>query len=154
MVLPRGLLFLLPSLPPVQFWLPGYPAYKLNHTRYTRASETDPLEADEDRPRRHREYHASSTSSASSASHLLLPLPPPVFLALGARCACIPYTSAFQGTDICVVRPLSARETQCVTSSAFWFGSERGLWAPRQAARRKRGDVEFELRRVLSVIYV
>jgi len=39
-----------------------------------------------------------------------LPLPPPVFLALGARRACVPYTPAFQGIDLRVVRPLSARE--------------------------------------------
>jgi hypothetical protein len=36
--------------------------------------------------------------------------PPPVFLALGARRACVPYTPAFQGIDIRVVRPLGARE--------------------------------------------
>jgi len=41
---------------------------------------------------------------------MLPPPPPPVFLALGARRACVPYTPAFQGIDIRVVRPLSARE--------------------------------------------
>ena len=35
---------------------------------------------------------------------------PPVFLALGARRACVPYTPAFQGLDTRVVRPVSARE--------------------------------------------
>jgi hypothetical protein len=53
---------------------------------------------------------------SSSASSRLLPppppvvAPPPVFLALGARRACVPYTPAFQGIDLRVVRPLSARE--------------------------------------------
>ncbi|ETW76790.1 hypothetical protein HETIRDRAFT_430105 [Heterobasidion irregulare TC 32-1] len=39
---------------------------------------------------------------------------PPVFLALGARRACIPYTPAFQGLDLRVVRPVSAREKLAV----------------------------------------
>ncbi len=42
-----------------------------------------------------------------ASSHLP---PPPVFLALGARRACVPYTPAFQGIDLRVVRPLGARE--------------------------------------------
>ncbi|THH12180.1 hypothetical protein EW146_g7801 [Bondarzewia mesenterica] len=40
--------------------------------------------------------------------------PPPVFLALGARRACIPYTPAFQGLDLRVVRPVTARERLAV----------------------------------------
>ena len=98
-----------PPLPPVQFWLPGYPAYKLDHAYTARAGPS----ADEGRrrERRHRDHQASSSaSSASSASRLLPPPAPPVFLALGARRACIPYTPAFQGIDTRVVRPLSARE--------------------------------------------
>ena len=49
-------------------------------------------------------------ASASSTARALPPTPPPVFLALGARCACVPYTLAFRGFDIRVVRPLSVRE--------------------------------------------
>jgi len=52
---------------------------------------------------------------SSSASSHLLPPPPPVvtpplvFLALGARRACVPYTPAFQSIDLRIVRPLSTR---------------------------------------------
>jgi hypothetical protein len=91
-----------PPLPPVQFWLPGYPAYKLDHARDAGAE-----------PRRHRgEPGSPSSSTRSSAQSLLVQQrpPPPVFLALGARRACVPYTPAFQGVDLRVVRPLSARE--------------------------------------------
>jgi hypothetical protein len=96
-------------LPPVQFWLPGYPAYKLDHARAGGGGDarTSP-------PRRHNrgEQPASPSSTRSSAQSLLLQQrpPPPVFLALGARRACVPYTPAFQGVDLRVVRPLSARE--------------------------------------------
>lgn len=94
-------------LPPVQFWLPGYPAYKLDHARAGSGGDarTSP-------PRRHRAEPASPSSTRSSAQSLLLQQrpPPPVFLALGARRACVPYTPAFQGIDLRVVRPLSARE--------------------------------------------
>ena len=106
-----------PPLPPVQFWLPGFPAYKMNLGRSGKnASATT---EDDRRRRRHRDHHhtsltsasVSSVSSASSTSGVLQsPPPPPVFLALGARRACVPYTPAFQGIDIRVVRPLSARE--------------------------------------------
>ncbi|KAH9995293.1 hypothetical protein BJV77DRAFT_1066374 [Russula vinacea] len=77
-----------PPLPPVQFWLPAFGG----------------------RP---------TTGAASRSPVIVVCLvdfahdpatPPPVFLALGARRACVPYTSAFQGIDIRVVRPLSARE--------------------------------------------
>ncbi|KAH9058165.1 hypothetical protein EDB87DRAFT_956070 [Lactarius vividus] len=94
-------------LPPVQFWLPGYPAYKLGNAR---AGGTAGAPAS---PRRNRGEPVSPTSSTrSSAQSLLLQQrpPPPVFLALGARRACVPYTPAFQGVDLRVVRPLSARE--------------------------------------------
>lgn len=94
-------------LPPVQFWLPGYPAYKLDHTRAGSGGGVSTS------PRRHRGEPASpSSSTRSSAQSLLLQQrpPPPVFLALGARRACVPYTPAFQGVDLRVVRPLSARE--------------------------------------------
>ncbi|KAF8258443.1 hypothetical protein EI94DRAFT_1754663 [Lactarius quietus] len=97
-----------PPLPPVQFWLPGYPAYKLDHART--GSGDDGARTS---PRRHRGEPASpSSSTRSSAQSLLLQQrpPPPVFLALGARRACVPYTPAFQGVDLRVVRPLSARE--------------------------------------------
>jgi hypothetical protein len=97
-------------LPPVQFWLPGYPAYKLDHARAGGGGDarTSP-------PRRHNRGEPASPSSRStrsSAQSLLLQQrpPPPVFLALGARRACVPYTPAFQGVDLRVVRPLSARE--------------------------------------------
>ena len=105
-----------PPLPPVQFWLPGFPAYKMNLGRSGKnASATT---EDDRRRRRHRDHHhtsltsasVSSVSSASSTSGVHQSPPPPVFLALGARRACVPYTPAFQGIDIRVVRPLSARE--------------------------------------------
>jgi len=102
-----------PPLPPVQFWLPGFPAYKMSVAGHSSGDDHD---------RRHRRRHRDRASSASTAtmsssasSHLLPPpppvvTPPPVFLALGARRACVPYTPAFQGIDLRVVRPLSARE--------------------------------------------
>ena len=109
-----------PPLPPVQFWLPGFPAYKMDLARSGRAGASaadHSEEGDQDhrQRRRRRDSQASSASSASSASRLLPqprqpPPPPPVFLALGARRACVPYTPAFQGIDLRVVRPLSARE--------------------------------------------
>lgn len=102
-----------PPLPPVQFWLPGFPAYKMGQAHSGRdrdhAEEGDRLHR-----RRHRDHPrtSSSASSAARSSHMLPPpvTPPPVFLALGARRACVPYTPAFQGIDLRVVRPLSARE--------------------------------------------
>jgi hypothetical protein len=104
-----------PPLPPVQFWLPGFPAYKMNLGRSRRSVSAST--EDDRRRRRHRDHHhrtssaSTSVSSASSTSRVLQPPPPPpVFLALGARRACVPYTPAFQGIDIRVVRPLSARE--------------------------------------------
>ena len=99
-----------PPLPPVQFWLPGYPAYKLDHVRDARAGDSGPASPTR---RRHRGEPASPSSSTRSSAHSLLLQqrpPPPVFLALGARRACVPYTPAFQGVDLRVVRPLSARE--------------------------------------------
>lgn len=98
-----------PPLPPVQFWLPGFPAYKINQARSGRSAKGDHSEDNDRRRGRHRDHRASS-SSASSTSRTPPPPPPPVFLALGARRACVPYTPAFQGIDIRVVRPLSARE--------------------------------------------
>ncbi|KAH9033002.1 hypothetical protein EDB85DRAFT_1890441 [Lactarius pseudohatsudake] len=95
-------------LPPVQFWLPGYPAYKLDNARAGAGGAGAPAS-----PRRNRgEPVSPSSSTRSSAQSLLLQQrpPPPVFLALGARRACVPYTPAFQGVDLRVVRPLSARE--------------------------------------------
>ena len=93
-------------LPPVQFWLPGYPAYKLNHARADGGGDGGGA------PRHRGEPVSPSSSTRSSAQSLLLQQrpPPPVFLALGARRACVPYTPAFQGIDLRVVRPLSARE--------------------------------------------
>ena len=98
-------------LPPVQFWLPGYPAYKLDHARAGSGGDDTRTS-----PRKHHHHRrgepASPSSTRSSAQSLLLQQrpPPPVFLALGARRACVPYTPAFQGVDLRVVRPLSARE--------------------------------------------
>ncbi|KAH8985365.1 hypothetical protein EDB92DRAFT_1365134 [Lactarius akahatsu] len=97
-------------LPPVQFWLPGYPAYKLDNARAGAGGGGARAPAS---PRRNRgEPVSPSSSTRSSAQSLLLQQrpPPPVFLALGARRACVPYTPAFQGVDLRVVRPLSARE--------------------------------------------
>lgn len=93
-------------LPPVQFWLPGYPAYKLDHARADSGGNRGGA------PRHRGEPVSPSSSTRSSAQSLLLQQrpPPPVFLALGARRACVPYTPAFQGIDLRVVRPLSARE--------------------------------------------
>jgi hypothetical protein len=102
-------------LPPVQFWLPGFPAYKMEQARSEQASAADRSEDDR---RRHRHHdNASASSAASRLPPQLPPLPPPpppVFLALVARRACIPYTPAFQGIDLRVVRPLSAREKLAV----------------------------------------
>ena len=101
-----------PPLPPVQFWLPGYPAYKLDHAR-TGSGGDGNGDGTPASPRRRRGEPASpSSSTRSSAQSLLVQQrpPPPVFLALGARRACVPYTPAFQGVDLRVVRPLSARE--------------------------------------------
>lgn len=107
-----------PPLPPVQFWLPGFPAYKASVAGHSGDDNGDGRH----RRRRHRDQASSSSASlssvtmSSSASSRLLPppppvvAPPPVFLALGARRACVPYTPAFQGIDLRVVRPLSARE--------------------------------------------
>jgi len=102
-----------PPLPPVQFWLPGYPAYKLDHTRAGSGGGGGGGGGSPASRRRQRGEPASpSSSTRSSAQSLLLQQrpPPPVFLALGARRACVPYTPAFQGVDLRVVRPLSARE--------------------------------------------
>jgi len=106
-----------PPLPPVQFWLPGFPAYKATVAGHSGDGD------DRRHRRRHRDRAPSSSSlssvtmSSSSSSRFLPPpppppvvAPPPVFLALGARRACVPYTPAFQGIDLRVVRPLSARE--------------------------------------------
>ena len=49
-----------------------------------------------------------------------------VFLALGARRACVPYTPAFQGIDLRVVQPLSAREKLAMrdaVSVLVWLGA-------------------------------
>ena len=96
-----------PPLPPVQFWLPGFPAYKMSQARSGRsanAAKDDHSEKEERRRGRHCDHRTSSTSRS------LPPPPPPEFLPLGARRACVPYTPAFQGIDIRVVRPPSARE--------------------------------------------
>ncbi|KAH9960381.1 hypothetical protein BGW80DRAFT_1464303 [Lactifluus volemus] len=106
-----------PHPSPQKFWLPGYPAYKLNYTvhHHTRSGVTKSEAAgtSEDRQggrrhhRHHRDRRVSSVSSLSSLGlsdlRLMSPPPPPpppppllVFLALGPRCACIPYTTAFQ----------------------------------------------------------
>ncbi len=122
-----------PPLPPVQFWLPGFPAYKMNQGRSGRNASSST--ADGGRRRRHRDHnHTSSTSvssissaSASSTSRVLQPPPPPVFLALGARRVCVPYTPAFQGIDVRVVRPLSARERLAMrdaVSVLVWLGAK------------------------------
>ena len=107
-----------PPLPPVQFWLPGFPAYKINLERSGRSAGA--RSKDDRRRGRHRDHRDTSSASrftslssvsfASSTSGVLQSPPPPVFLALGARRACVPYTPAFQGIDIRVVRPLSTRE--------------------------------------------
>jgi hypothetical protein len=105
-----------PPLPPVQFWLPGFPAYKMNQAPSGRRGASEHSE-DDRRRGRHRDRRSSSSASASSTSRIPPPPPPPVFLALGARRACVPYTPAFQGIDIRVVRPLSAREKLAMRDS-------------------------------------
>jgi hypothetical protein len=78
------------------------------------------------------------------------PPPPPLlllllllFLALGARCAYIPYTPAFQRVDICRASSqcerLAMRDaiSMLIRLGARVIGAEAG----------KRGDVEFELHR-------
>ncbi|KZV70277.1 hypothetical protein PENSPDRAFT_685655 [Peniophora sp. CONT] len=72
----------LPPLPPIQFWMPP---------PLPTSSSSD-----------------SDTEISGSSNHNKKV--PPVFLALGARRACVPYTPAFQGLDTRVVRGVSARE--------------------------------------------
>ncbi|VDB99455.1 unnamed protein product [Peniophora sp. CBMAI 1063] len=77
----------LDPLPPIQFWIPPLSStHNPNQLSFSSDSETD---EDFPTPR---------------------PVPPTVFLALGARRACVPYTPAFTGLDTRVVRPVSARE--------------------------------------------
>jgi len=94
-----------PPLPPVQFWLAGFPAYKASMAGHSSGDD------DRRRRRRHRDQGSSASSAtlSSSAASSHLP-PPPVFLALGARRACVPDMPAFRGIDIRVVRPFCARE--------------------------------------------
>ena len=80
----------LPPLPPIQYWMAPPPP----------SSHSD-SEPDEDFP---------DTSSKGA--------PGKVFLALGARRACVPYTPAFTGVDTRVVRPLSAREKLALRDAA------------------------------------
>jgi len=103
-----------PPLLPVQFWLPGFPAYKASVAGHSSRDD------DRRRRRRHRDQASSASSatlsSSEASSHLPPPppppviIPPPVFPALGARRVCVPYTPVFQGIDLRVVRPLGARE--------------------------------------------
>ncbi|KAH9960364.1 hypothetical protein BGW80DRAFT_932691 [Lactifluus volemus] len=151
-----------PLLPPVQFWLPGYPAYKLNYTAHHHttggATRSEAAGTSEDRQggrrhhHHHRDRHASSVSSLSSLGLLdlrLMPPPPPppppllVFLALGARCACIPYTPAFQGIDI---RRASSQCEKLAMRDAISVFMRLGVRVT-GAEASKRGDVEFELHR-------
>ncbi|TFY66525.1 hypothetical protein EVG20_g4564 [Dentipellis fragilis] len=100
-------------LPPIQFWLPGFPTY----------------------PSPHAQPHA--------------PTPPALFLALGARRACIPYTPAFQGLDLRLVRPISARERLAIKDAvsvleslgarAFGAGEREGGNAGDE--RRAKGEM-------------
>ncbi|KAA1473300.1 hypothetical protein DENSPDRAFT_268179 [Dentipellis sp. KUC8613] len=100
-------------LPPIQFWLPGFPTY----------------------PSPHAQPHA--------------PTPPALFLALGARRACIPYTPAFQGLDLRLVRPISARERLAIKDAvsvleslgarAFGAGEREGGSAADE--RRAKGEM-------------
>ncbi|KAH9960367.1 hypothetical protein BGW80DRAFT_1464286 [Lactifluus volemus] len=69
-----------PLLPPVQFWLPGYPAYKLNYTAHHHptggATRSEAAGTSEDcqggrwHHHHHRDRHASSVSSLSSSGLL------------------------------------------------------------------------------------
>ncbi|KZV61750.1 hypothetical protein PENSPDRAFT_658679 [Peniophora sp. CONT] len=72
-------------LPAIQFWMPPLPS-----------SSQPPHHPSED----------EDEDFPSKGS----PTPKSVFLALGARRACVPYTPAFSGLDMRVVRPVSARE--------------------------------------------
>ena len=93
-----------PPLLLVQFWLPGFPAYKVSMVSHP--------SGDDDRGLRQR--HCDQASSASSvmlsllvaSSHLLLL---PVSLVLGACHACV-YTPVFQGINLWAMHPLGARE--------------------------------------------
>lgn len=95
----------LDPLPPVQFWMPPPPP-------------------------------SSSSSSSHSDNDTDFPSPRPtpstVFLALGARRACVPYTPAFMGLDTRVVRPVSARERLALRDA--------GAVLVRLGARVKVGD--------------
>lgn len=74
-------------LPSIQFWMPPPPPS--SHHPPPASSEDE--DEDEDFP----------SKGATPKS---------VFLALGARRACVPYTPAFSGLDMRVVRPVSVRE--------------------------------------------
>ncbi|KAH9979632.1 hypothetical protein BJV74DRAFT_858371 [Russula compacta] len=112
-------------------------------------SMADHSERDDDRRqwRQHRDSQASSASSASLASHLL-PQPPqpppppppplPVFLALGARRACVPYTPAFQSIDLRVVRLLSAREKLAIRDAVSVLAGGLGLRGEMWSLRPER----------------
>ena len=94
--------------------------------------------------------------SASSTARALPPTPPPVFLALGARCACVPYTPAFRGFDIRVVRPLSVREKPAMRDAICLLvragEARRRVIVAEAGGLRGMGDVELELCGLLSVL--
>ena len=124
-------------LPPVQFWLPGFPAYKSSVAGHS---------GDDGRQRRRHRDRASSVSSAtmssSVSSHLIPPPPPvvtspPVFLAFGVRrvYTCVSGHRSARGTiaqcarEACDSRcrwgARSSRSDHTMFSMRCWIGNAR-----------------------------
>jgi hypothetical protein len=71
---------------------------------------------------------------------------------IGARRACVPYTPAFQGIDLCVVRLLSTREKLAMRDAVgVLVRRGEGRRGRSRWARRERRDVELELRGLLRI---
>lgn len=104
-----------PPLPPIQFWLPTYPSFDSTSMPHRHSKSS----AHKSSSRRTKDKNKSRTERPIDP---LGNAPPPVFIALGARRACIPYTPAFQGLDLRVVRPVSAREKLVVRDAVEILG--------------------------------
>lgn len=116
-------------LPPIQFWLPTYPSYDSFPRSHPPHSH-------------HNHNHSSTAPSSRSTNSIKDPLgaaPPPVFLALGARRACIPYTPAFQGLDLRVVRGMGAREKLVIRDAMEVLG-RLGAKVKRAGVAEGEGD--------------
>ncbi len=144
-----------PPLPPVQFWLPGFPAYKMNLCCSGR--DVSGSTEDDRRRRRHRDHHhtsststsVSSASSASSTSHVLQPPPPPpltppVFLAFCARgraCRIRLYSRASMSESCDRSAPTSARNLLCATLLVCSLGSGSKVVGAEAGGLGMRGEM-------------